>query len=394
MLTGNCTLCCRTPQVLEAQGHSLLSPSDRAGLHPLLIPLTTFNSSSGSGACACACMATAAEAVAVAVQQQPHRSSSLLQPRTRRPALLLRTRCTADARQVLGLLRWPQPSQHKAMPLPLVSMSREGSGLTLQARSVDEYLHRWGCATASVAARASAPGVRAQHACTCAHKRSRQARIRHAPAAAACCRRPPAAALRRLLAEEDVAGGPGPVSAAAGDDGAELYSPGGVEAAGFGGKLNLYIIRKVCWRSCSSTAPCGWLLWLLRLHCGGKLDGVHLSGERGDCSSVAPAGHSAHAHDAAQQHGTSCAAAAALDRRRCTPPVLPVQPHGRCPRNARHMQVGMFPDVCEALSLGHLARGDATSAMVASEWYMRNNHFPGWGRPYEFASELFQKVLS
>jgi hypothetical protein len=59
---------------------------------------------------------------------------------------------------------------------------------------------------------------------------------------------------------------------------------------------------------------------------------------------------------------------------------------------AMHLQVGMFPDVCEALSLGHLARGDATSAMVASEWYMRNNHFPGWGRPYEFASELFQKV--
>lgn len=52
----------------------------------------------------------------------------------------------------------------------------------------------------------------------------------------------------------------------------------------------------------------------------------------------------------------------------------------------------MFPDVCEALSLGHLARGDETSAMVASEWYMRNQHFPGWGRPYEFASELFHKV--
>lgn len=52
----------------------------------------------------------------------------------------------------------------------------------------------------------------------------------------------------------------------------------------------------------------------------------------------------------------------------------------------------MFPDVCEALSLGHLSRGDATSAMVASEWYMRNQHFPGWGRPYEFASELFHKV--
>jgi hypothetical protein len=43
---------------------------------------------------------------------------------------------------VLGLLRWPQPNQHKAMPLPLVSMSREGRSLTLLARSVDEYLHR------------------------------------------------------------------------------------------------------------------------------------------------------------------------------------------------------------------------------------------------------------
>jgi len=55
-------------------------------------------------------------------------------------------------------------------------------------------------------------------------------------------------------------------------------------------------------------------------------------------------------------------------------------------------KVGMFPDVSEQLSLGHLGRGDTTSAMVASEWYMRNNHFPGWGRPYEFAAELFNKV--
>lgn len=59
---------------------------------------------------------------------------------------------------------------------------------------------------------------------------------------------------------------------------------------------------------------------------------------------------------------------------------------------ALHVQVGMFPDVCEALALGHLSRGDQTSAMVASEWSMRNNHFPGWGRPYEFACELLQKV--
>lgn len=37
-------------KVLEAQGHSLLSPSDRNGLHPLLIPLSTF--SAGGECCA------------------------------------------------------------------------------------------------------------------------------------------------------------------------------------------------------------------------------------------------------------------------------------------------------------------------------------------------------
>lgn len=33
-----------------------------------------------------------------------------------------------------------------------------------------------------------------------------------------------------------------------------------------------------------------------------------------------------------------------------------------------------------------------TSALVASEWYMRNGFFPGWGRPYEFASELLGRL--
>jgi hypothetical protein len=58
---------------------------------------------------------------------------------------------------------------------------------------------------------------------------------------------------RRLLAEEDVAAGPGPISAAAGDDGAELYTAGGVEAAGFdAAKFNLYLVRKV--RAAASVA--------------------------------------------------------------------------------------------------------------------------------------------
>lgn len=55
-------------------------------------------------------------------------------------------------------------------------------------------------------------------------------------------------------------------------------------------------------------------------------------------------------------------------------------------------RVGMFPDISESLAMGHLKRGDTTSALVASEWYMRNNHFPGWARPYEFAAELFVKI--
>ncbi|KXZ51170.1 hypothetical protein GPECTOR_13g657 [Gonium pectorale] len=33
-----------------------------------------------------------------------------------------------------------------------------------------------------------------------------------------------------------------------------------------------------------------------------------------------------------------------------------------------------------------------TSAMVAAEWYMRNGHFVGWARPYEFASDLFTQL--
>ncbi len=33
-----------------------------------------------------------------------------------------------------------------------------------------------------------------------------------------------------------------------------------------------------------------------------------------------------------------------------------------------------------------------TSALVASEWYMRNNYFPGWGRPFEFAAELYAQL--
>lgn len=56
--------------------------------------------------------------------------------------------------------------------------------------------------------------------------------------------------LRRLLAEEDDAAGPGPISQAAGEEGQELYQAGAVEAEGFKGKFNQYLIRKVGARCC------------------------------------------------------------------------------------------------------------------------------------------------
>lgn len=43
---------------------------------------------------------------------------------------------------VIGLLRWADPVGHKGMLLPIVSMSRHGTGVHLIARSVDEYIHR------------------------------------------------------------------------------------------------------------------------------------------------------------------------------------------------------------------------------------------------------------
>ncbi|KAI3431528.1 hypothetical protein D9Q98_004578 [Chlorella vulgaris] len=55
-------------------------------------------------------------------------------------------------------------------------------------------------------------------------------------------------------------------------------------------------------------------------------------------------------------------------------------------------KAGMFPDVAERLALGHLAKGDSMSALITGEWYMRSSQFPGWGRPYEFNSQLMARM--
>ena len=48
-------------------------------------------------------------------------------------------------------------------------------------------------------------------------------------------------------------------------------------------------------------------------------------------------------------------------------------------------EVGIFPDVVAGLVEGHLGRGDATSALVAAEWFAKN-HFAGSGQPWAFAA--------
>ena len=32
------------------------------------------------------------------------------------------------------------------------------------------------------------------------------------------------------------------------------------------------------------------------------------------------------------------------------------------------------------------------SALITGEWYMRNNHFPRWGRPFEFNAHLYKSI--
>ena len=48
-------------------------------------------------------------------------------------------------------------------------------------------------------------------------------------------------------------------------------------------------------------------------------------------------------------------------------------------------EVGIFPDAVAGLVAGHLERGDATSALVAAEWFAKN-HFAGSGQPWAFAA--------
>lgn len=55
-------------------------------------------------------------------------------------------------------------------------------------------------------------------------------------------------------------------------------------------------------------------------------------------------------------------------------------------------RAGMFVDVAEQLVTNHLQKEDVMSALITGEWYMRNNHFPRWGRPFEFNAHLYMRL--
>lgn len=156
----------------------------------------------------------------------------------------------AGAPVVIGLLRWPQPRHHGAMALPVVQMSREALGVKLLARSVDEYLHRWaGLIRQHVMVR----GVQGGHAHAAGWRHKPPPFHGHVSRSSSARPLPPPPLspaynlFVRLLAEEDVAssGAGGPLAAAAGAGGQELYRPGGVEAEGMKEKMQMYVIRKV-----------------------------------------------------------------------------------------------------------------------------------------------------
>lgn len=55
-------------------------------------------------------------------------------------------------------------------------------------------------------------------------------------------------------------------------------------------------------------------------------------------------------------------------------------------------KAGMYADVVEQLVANHLQKEDNMSALITAEWYMQPKHFPGWGRPYEFAAGLYRRL--
>eukprot|EP00798_Chlamydomonas_sp_ICE-L_P020266 gene20266-27020_t len=137
--------------------------------------------------------------------------------------------------------------------------------------------------------------------------------------------------LHRMLAEEDEAAGPGgprPIAAAAGADGESLFKSGDIEAAGFEGKMQV----RLAVNDDEEEEEDG--------EGKGGVDGESLF-KSGD---IGAAGFG-----------------------------------GKC-------------RMLTSFARSHFFAVTVVSALVASEWYMRNGYFPGWARPYEFAGELLASM--
>lgn len=51
-----------------------------------------------------------------------------------------------------------------------------------------------------------------------------------------------------------------------------------------------------------------------------------------------------------------------------------------------------FPDIVEQLVANHMQKDDTMSALITAEWMMRKQHFPGWGRPFEYNARLYKHI--
>ncbi|GAV71292.1 hypothetical protein CFOL_v3_14786 [Cephalotus follicularis] len=55
-------------------------------------------------------------------------------------------------------------------------------------------------------------------------------------------------------------------------------------------------------------------------------------------------------------------------------------------------KVGLFPDVLERKVMRHFEKGDHVSALVTGEFYTKEDHFPGFARPFVFNAQVLLKV--
>lgn len=112
------------PQVLEAQNHEIVSPSDRSNLHPLVIPLAAQQPSQGQSDPMYTCLL---------------RQVTLSNASDQVMVLAVKIYLKSD----LAHCALKEVSKGVCLQvMPVVQMSRGSCFLSLAARNTEEYLHR------------------------------------------------------------------------------------------------------------------------------------------------------------------------------------------------------------------------------------------------------------